>query len=226
MNPPAIESAVQTTPPMISAAVMPVVPLSPTLTNTSDERISVISVMPDTGFVPTMAMALAATVVKRNAMTKTIRMAVTDCTQPSSSPKWKNMKTEMSVAIRIVRIRFIVRSRCVRSTAAGAVLLPPPSSDTASPTAWRMIFDCLTMPMMPAMAMPPMPSGLPMKAKRFSAVKMLPGSARMSARVTPSSEASAAGSIVSASDPTSGTTRNHTRHEPAVMIMAYFNPMM
>ena len=41
-----------------------------------------------------------------------------------------------------------------------------------------------------------------------------------------SSEAMAAGSIVSASDPTSGTTRNHTRHEPAVMIMAYFNPMM
>ena len=120
---------------MISAAVMPVVPLSPTLTNTSDERISVISVMPDTGFVPTMAMALAATVVKRNEMTKTIRMAVTDCTQPSSSPKWKKTKIETSVAIRIVRMRFIVRSRCVRSVAAAWVLLPPPNSETASPTA-------------------------------------------------------------------------------------------
>ena len=34
-----------------------------------------------------MAMALAATVVKRNEMTKTISSAVTDCTQPSSRPK-------------------------------------------------------------------------------------------------------------------------------------------
>ena len=59
---------------------MPVVPLSPTLTNTSDERISVISVMPDTGCVPTMAMSLAATVVKRNEMTKTIRMAAVSYT--------------------------------------------------------------------------------------------------------------------------------------------------
>ena len=89
-----------------------------------------------------------------------------------------------------------------------------------------MIFDCLTMPIMPAMAIPPMPSGLPMKAKRFSAVKRRCGSAMMSARVTPSSEAMAAGSMLSASEPTSGTTRNQTRHEPAVMIMAYFRPMM
>ena len=114
---------------------MPVVPLRPTLTSTSDERISVISVMPETGFVPTMAMALAATVVKRNAMTKTIRMAVTDCAQPSKSPKWKKTKIETSVAIRIVRMRFIERSRCVRSTAASPPPLLPPNSETASPTA-------------------------------------------------------------------------------------------
>ena len=181
--------------------------------------------MPETGFVPTMAMALAATVVKRNAMMKTIRMAVTDCTQPSSSPKWKKTKTEMSVAIRIVRMRFIEMSRCVRSGAAAA-LLPPPNSETARPTAWRMIFDWRMMPMMPAMAMPPMPIGLPMKAKRFSAVKIDCGSATMSARVTPSSESIAAESTASASEPTTGTITNQTRHEPAVMIMAYFRPMI
>ena len=37
---------------------------------------SVIRVMPDTGFEPTMAMALAATVVNKKAMTKTIRSAM------------------------------------------------------------------------------------------------------------------------------------------------------
>lgn len=37
-----------------------------------------------------------------------------------------------------------------------------------------MIFDWRMMPMIPAMAMPPMPIGLPMKAKkRFSAVNRL-----------------------------------------------------
>jgi len=80
--------------------------------------------------------------------------------------------------------------------------------------------------MMPAMAMPPMPIGLPMKAKRFSAVKIDCGSATMSARVTPSSESIAAESTASASEPTTGTITNQTRHEPAVMIMAYFRPMM
>ena len=48
----------------------------------------------------------------------------------------------------------------------------------------------------------------------------------MSARVTPSSESIAAGSTASASEPTTGTITNQTRHEPAVMIMAYFRPMI
>ncbi len=86
--------------------------------------------------------------------------------------------------------------------------------------------DCLTMPMMPAMAMPPMPSGLPMNWKRFSAVSSRCGSASRSSRAMPRSEAMTAGSSASASDPTTGTMTNHTKHEPAVMIMAYFSPMM
>lgn len=54
---------------MSSAAVIPAVPLSPAATMMTEARIRVMSVMPLTGLVPTMAMALAATVVKRNAMT-------------------------------------------------------------------------------------------------------------------------------------------------------------
>ena len=77
MKAPAIERAVHTTPPMMRAATMPAVPLRPTATITTEARMSVISVMPDTGLLPTMAMALAATVVKRKAMTVTSRMPMT-----------------------------------------------------------------------------------------------------------------------------------------------------
>ena len=45
MKPPAMESAVHTTPPIIMAAVMPLVPLNPALTSTSEVRMSVISVI-------------------------------------------------------------------------------------------------------------------------------------------------------------------------------------
>ena len=76
IKPPAIARAVQTTPPIIIAAVMPPVPVSPALTSTRELRISVIKVIPETGLVPTMAIALAATVVNRNAMTKTLRIAM------------------------------------------------------------------------------------------------------------------------------------------------------
>ena len=77
MNEPAIDSAVQTTPPIRSAASIPALPFSPTATMTTEARISVMSVMPDTGLLPTMAIALAATVVKRKAMTATSRMPTT-----------------------------------------------------------------------------------------------------------------------------------------------------
>ena len=123
---------------MTRAAVIPAVPFRPTLTSTSDERMSVMSVMPDTGFEPTMAMALAATVVNKKAITKTISTATIVCSQLFNRPNWKKTSTQMSVAQRIVRMVFIVRSCCVRSGALVAAFLPP-SSDTARPIAWRMM---------------------------------------------------------------------------------------
>ena len=93
MNAPAIESAVQTTPPIIKAASMPPVPFKPTATITTEARIRVIRVIPDTGFEPTMAMALAATVVKRNAITVTSKMPTTANNKlPSRTPNKKNKK--------------------------------------------------------------------------------------------------------------------------------------
>ena len=204
---------------------MPVVPLNPTLTSTSDERISVISVMPETGFVPTMAMALAATVVKRNAMMKTIRMAVTDCTQPSSSPKWKKTKTEMSVAIRMVRMRFIEMSRCVRSEAATALFAASELRDREA----HGLADDLRL----ADDADDARHGDAADADGLAdeGEEVLGGEDRL--RVGDDVGACDAqqrehrgGSTASASEPTTGTITNHTRHEPAVMIMAYFRPMM
>src|SRR5512145_907988 len=61
IKPPAIDKAVQTTPPITNAATIPDVPDKPTETMTKEVRINVIRVIPDTGFVPTIAIALAAT---------------------------------------------------------------------------------------------------------------------------------------------------------------------
>ena len=66
-----------TTPPMISAAAMPPGPFRPATTMMTEERIRVMSVIPLTGLEPTMAIALAATVVKRKEMTATMSRATT-----------------------------------------------------------------------------------------------------------------------------------------------------
>ncbi len=62
----------QTTPPIISAAIIPEVPFNPTEVRMIEDRINVIKVIPLTGFVPTIAIALAATVVNRNEIRRTI----------------------------------------------------------------------------------------------------------------------------------------------------------
>ena len=76
-----MESAVQTTPPITNEATMPEGPFNPTATITTDARINVIRVMPDTGLVPTIAIALAATVVNRNEIPATSRIATSVCTR-------------------------------------------------------------------------------------------------------------------------------------------------
>ena len=86
MNPPATESAVQTTPPMMSALTIPPGPVSPTWFRTMEESMSVISVIPETGFVPTIAVAFAATVVKRNDMIRTMRSPARACARLKTTP--------------------------------------------------------------------------------------------------------------------------------------------
>ena len=95
---------------MISAAVMPAVPFRPTDTIIRDARMRVMSVMPLTGFDPTIAIALAATVVKRNAMIPTIRRPTTACQMLSTTPNMKNANTAMSVMAIPMTMIFIERS--------------------------------------------------------------------------------------------------------------------
>ena len=159
IKPPAIDKAVHTTPPITRAAIMPDSPSKPTETRTSDERIRVIKVIPDTGLEPTIAMALAATVVKRNAMTNTMAKATIVCIQLPSTPNWKNTSVAASDAMISERMSFIEMSRCVRGSTPCDFL--PENSFLASTKALLMIPAWRTMPIRPAMAIPPMPIGRP-----------------------------------------------------------------
>ncbi len=66
MSAPEVDSAVHTAQPTTSAINIPPAPVSPVDTSARIVSTTVINVMPETGLTPTMAMAWAATGVKRN----------------------------------------------------------------------------------------------------------------------------------------------------------------
>ena len=157
-NEPATDSAVHTTPPITSAAAIPALPFSPTATRINDAMINVISVMPLTGFEPTMAIALAATVVNRKEMMPTINTPTNACQMFSTTPpNAKNAKIASRAMTMPKTIVFIGMSSSVRSVASAFVPGFFVNSLAASPTADLMTPKDLMMPMMPAVAMPPMP---------------------------------------------------------------------
>ena len=125
----------QTTPPMTIAATMPEVPLRPMLTNMADAIISVIRVMPDTGFDPTIAIALAATVVNRNAMSVTTIHATRACQNVWMTPIQKNTSTTARAMAMKHAIVFIDRSVCQRVSLMSDDL--PLNSLTARPWLYR-----------------------------------------------------------------------------------------
>ena len=116
-----------------------------------------------------MAMALAATVVNRKAMTATSSMPTTANRRLSMTPSQKNMNVTMSVITVPAAIILNGRSRSVRRSATPAAALPL-SLCAAAPaaffglrriTAALIIGQLLMMPITPDMAMPPMPMLLP-----------------------------------------------------------------
>ncbi len=150
-----MESAVQTTPPITMEATMPLVPLSPMATKMAEAMISVISVMPDTGLEPTMAMAFAATVVNRKAIRVTTTHATSACQKVWITPNQKNSSTANRARAMKNTTFFIDRSICQRTCL--PVAAAPLNSRPASDTALTMMFHDLMMPITPAMAIPPMP---------------------------------------------------------------------
>ena len=144
---------------MIKAASIPPEPFKPTATITTEARIKVISVIPLTGLLPTMAMALAATVVNRKAMTVTSRIPTTANSRLSITPNQKKRKVMRMVTTEPMAMILKAISRCVLSRFLLS-LLPPFISLVARLTALLMMPQLFTIPMIPAMAIPPIPIDL------------------------------------------------------------------
>ena len=157
INAPATESAVHTTPPIIRAAVIPAVPFSPTATITIEARMRVMRVIPLTGLDPTIAIAFAATVVNRNAITPTMSTPTTACQMLSTTPNAKKPNTTARVTAIPITTIFIDMSLWVLITSASAPSFFLLNSLAASPRADFITPKDFTMPTIPAVAMPPMP---------------------------------------------------------------------
>jgi len=153
-----MERAVQTMPPMISPLTMPCQPSRPTATRITDERISVISVMPETGLVPTMAMALGGDGGEEEGDDGDGEQCHyglhqgdlhTDEQEDEDGNKSKEEKEHHKRHCQVA----------LRPFTAGLFRIGHPFLLTASLKALPMTPDDLMMPMMPAMAMAPMPMG-------------------------------------------------------------------
>ena len=156
MKPPAMLRAVHTTPPITIAATIPALPLRPTVTSTSAVMIRVMMVIPLTGLVPTIAMALAATVVKRKAMTATITRPMRACQMLFTTPPKAKKANTVSSATVMPRITVrIGRSFSVRCAASVLPFLL--NSLPARPMALLITPALRMMLMMPAIAIPPIP---------------------------------------------------------------------
>ena len=136
---------------------MPALPLRPTATRMIAATIRVMRVIPLTGLVPTIAIALAATVVNRNEITATMTRPTRACQMFSTTPpRAKKAKTASRAMMMPKTTDFIGMSSWVRST---AVSFPPfrLNSPTARITADLMTPNDLMMPIIPAVAIPPIP---------------------------------------------------------------------
>lgn len=168
------------------------------------------SVMPETGLEPTMAIALAATVVKRKAITVMVIRATMACRSVIFTPIIRKMNTARSVRNRKSVTNDIFRSRSLLLTATCSP--PPPFLPTANLKALPITPDDLMMPMIPAMAMAPIPMGRTYSAKIASADMAANGF------TPPDAAANAPISL------TSGISTSHETSEPTVMITAKRNP--
>ena len=109
----------QTTPPITRAAIIPYSPERPEEANITLESRRVMRVIPETGLVPTIAVALAATEVKRKLITRTTQRAIKLIfvgeipEAPLNTESRKKRKTTMATRTIPAKTRVIGRSRSV-----------------------------------------------------------------------------------------------------------------
>ena len=151
---PDTDSAVQTMPAIAITKNMPDCPLTPNRSSTTDEMMTVSIVMPDTGLRAMVAMAFAATEVKKNEKTQRQRQRQQDVQRRSSSSVPKNTATT-SVADddadelrhdREVAVGALAASSRRGGTRAAAIANEPTTTRSD-----------LMMPKMPAVAIAPTP---------------------------------------------------------------------
>ena len=114
--------------------------------------------MPLTGLEPTIAMALAATVVKRKLTIATTSRPISAChTLFTTPPKAKKAKMHNKAMTTPKTMVFMGRSSSVRRGFCACVPGRRLNSETASEAAPLITPKLFTMPMIPAVAIPPIP---------------------------------------------------------------------
>ncbi len=143
-----------TTPASAITKNIPLGPDTPKRSSTTDDTITVSIVMPEIGLRAVIAIALAATEVKKNENTSvsTSPISTTRSPWPSVAKKTAAASVETSVPARIVTID---RSRSVRSAACAS---PARKVRAATENEAAMIRSDFSTPKMPAVAIAPTPT--------------------------------------------------------------------
>ncbi len=144
----------QTTPASAITKNMPLVPDTPKRSSTTDETMMVSIVMPEIGLRAVVAMALAATEVKKKEKSRVSArpISTTASDWPRVEKKTPAASVEASTPTRIV---VTVRSRSVRSTAGASPCRNVRAAIAKEPAMIRSDF---RIPKIPAVAMAPTPT--------------------------------------------------------------------
>ena len=151
---PETESAVQTIPAIAITKNMPVRPETPNSSRITDEMMIVSIVMPETGLRAVVAIALAATEVKKNEKTSTRARPISSTTDVAPRLPRK-IATATEDTTTPTRIFVIAMSRSVRSIPSPSPCRNAFAAMEKEPTTIRSDF---RMPKMPAVAMAPTPT--------------------------------------------------------------------
>ena len=152
-NWPEIASAVATTPASAITKNIPLGPETPKRSSTTEDTITVSMVMPEIGFLAVIAIALAATEVKKKENSSVSARPISTASSDSVSVEKKTPAASVETTTPASRVTT-PRSRSVRSWLA---LAPDRNVRAATAKDAPMILSDFRIPKMPAVAMAPTP---------------------------------------------------------------------